>query len=249
MIFSKKGTCKHYLCKFLLILASQLIFEKMSHLTMATLHLGTSDYPPIFTTTSNLGSSNYPPTFTTSFNFAPGHFPLPPTLSPSPPLSMLHLGTFDYASTFTTTCDFTPGLVQLLPIGLMTSHFTPGHLWLPTHLSPPPISHLSTFNYPPTFPNTSNFTHGHLLLPAQFHHQSQFHTWGHLITHPIAPPLSISHLGTPITTPLSPPLPISQLGTIDYLSLPWSLPISCLGTSHYPPNFTTTPKLPPGHIW
>ena len=48
--------------------------------------------------------------------------------------------------------------------------------------------------------------------------------------------------------PWQPPLPISHLDTIDHpLTFP-SLQFSHLGTSHYPPHFTTTPNVAPGHI-
>ena len=177
-------------------------------------HLGTSNYPPTFLTTSNLtlGHLWSTPHFPHHFQFHTWAHPIThPNLPPppfhtwahsithpiSPPLPISQLGASNYQPTFTSTCHFTPGLLQFLT----------------------------------TFLTTSNFTTGHLLLPTLFYHHSQFHTWAHLITHPLSLPLVISHLGSNYS-PFLPPLPISHLGT-----------------SHYPPNITTPYNFPPGHFW
>jgi hypothetical protein len=57
-----------------------------------------------------------------------------------------------------------------------TSNVTHAHIQLPTHF------HLH-FQF-------------HLQLTTHFHHTFQFHIWSHPITHPLSPPLPISHLGT-----------------------------------------------------
>ena len=119
-----------------------------------------------------------------------------------PPLPILHLGTSDYPPTFTTTCHFTPGLLQLLPIFPTTSNFTlstqyhhtlqfPSWPLLITHpLSPPlSLSHLGALDYLPTFTTTSNFTLHHLQLPTSFDQHFHFHTWPVSITYPSWPPL------------------------------------------------------------
>jgi hypothetical protein len=114
-----------------------------------------------------------------------------------PLTSISHMGTSNYTSSSPTTSNFTHGHLQ----SPLTFHTTPKfHTWAHpiTHPdSPPlPISHIDTYDHPPTFPITSNFTPGHLPLPTQIRHHPPIHTWAHPMTHPISPPLPISLLGT-----------------------------------------------------
>ena len=150
---------------------------------------------------------------------------------------MSHLGTSDYTSTFTTTCDFTPGLLQLLPIGLMTSHFTPGHLPLPTQ-----FQHHSQFH-----------TEAHLISHP---HLSQFHTWAPLITPLLYRSFPISYLGTsyyPSNFTTIPNFPHGHISlpthcTSGHLpTLPLS--ISQLDTSDHPPTFYATSNFTCRHFW
>ena len=195
-------------------------------------HPGTSDYPPIFLTTSNLtpGHLRSPPHF-------PHHFQLhtwaPPITHPiSPPLLISHPGTSNYPPIFLTTSNLTPGHLQ------SPTHF-PHHFqfqtWVPpiTHpLSPPlRISHMGTSDHPPNLLITSNFLPRHLPLPTQFHHHSQFPTWTPSITLSLSHHFNFHTWAPPITYHISPPLPMSHLGT-----------------SNDQPTFLTTSNLTLGHL-
>ena len=122
---------------------------------------------------SHLGTSDYPPTFTTTCHFTPG-------------LQLLLI--------FPTTSNFTLGTSHYPPNITTPYNFPSGHLWLPTHFhhhfhfhswapwitcppSPPlPISHFTTFNYPPLLTNTSIFTHGQFQLPTHPDHHFHLHS-------------------------------------------------------------------------
>ena len=183
---------------------------------------------------SHPGTSNYPPTVLSTPNFTLGHIQLPthfphhsqchtsaPQITPPIYQSLLisYLGTSHYPPNFITTPNFTPRHIQLpthLPHHIQFDTWTPPitHPLSPSLL----ISHLGTSHYPPTFPTTPNFTHGHLWSPSQFTDHFQFPTPTPPTTHPISPPLPISHLDTsdhlptfPITSNFTPgriPLPI-----------------------------------------
>ena len=156
---------------------------------------------------SQLGTTDYPPTFSTTVNFTNGHLQSPshftdhfqfPTWAPSI--------TVHYPPTFPTTANFTHGHLRspshftghfqfptsshYPPTFATTVNFTHADLWSPSHFTdhfqfptwappiihpisiPLPISHPGTSDYPPTFSTTPNFTHEHLrsspTLPITF---------------------------------------------------------------------------------
>ena len=115
-----------------------------------------------------------------------------------------------------------------LPI---TSNLLLRHLPLPTqfhHHSQFPPGHLQS---PSNFPITSIFTPGQLRSPSHFTDHLQYPT-----------------KAPPTTHPISPPLPISHLGTFHHPPTFSSLPISHLGTFNYPPSFLPTPNFTHGHL-
>jgi hypothetical protein len=137
--------------------------------------MGTSHYPPNFTTTPNFppGHLQSPSHFFITSIFTPGHLPLPTqfhrhsqfytqahqiTHPLSPPLQIAHMSTSDHLPTFPITSSFT---LQNLPLATKCCHHSQCHPWAHaiTHplSSPLPISHMGTFNHPPPFTNHFQF--------------------------------------------------------------------------------------------